>query len=96
MRTSKYLGKVFDNGWKCTHVGIATVQGKNAKGAYHRGYYYLLERTTSDGKCEKQIRVNAAYMAKIGRGELLAEEVENRIAKRHSKLATKKVNYSFN
>lgn len=94
-KTSKYLNKTFDNNWTCTHCGIATVQAANAKWPFHRGYYYLLERTTSDNKCVKQIRVNATYMARIARGEMLAEDFENRMAKRKSKVATKKVNYAF-
>ena len=94
-RTSKYVGKTYDNGWKCTYCGIATVAPIRAKYA-HRSYYYLLERQTSDGVCVKQIRVNANYMAYIARGQMLAEDFANRLKQKKSKKATKKVNYAFN
>lgn len=91
-RTSKYVGKTF-SGWTVTHIGIATVQGAGAKYAYHRGYYYLVERRTSDGKFTKQVRLNANYMVKLARGEFDIEQFADKYA--HSKRATRKTNYSF-
>ena len=92
-RTSKYVGNVF-SGWTVTHIGVATVQGAGAKWAYHRGYYYLLERPTSDGKFIKQLRLNASYMAKLAKGQLDIEKIADKRA--HNKKATQKTTYTFN
>lgn len=92
-RTSKYVGKTY-NGWTVVHIGVATVQGAKAKYAYHRGYYYLVERITSDQKCTKQVRLNANRMCALARGQFDIEAYADRNA--HSKVATRKTNYSFN
>lgn len=92
-KTSKHVGKIYA-GWLVTHIGIATVQGSKAKYPYHRGYYYLLERVTSDKKCTKQVRLNSNYIAKLSRGEFDIEAYADKHA--HSKKATNKTNYSFN
>ena len=78
-RTSKYVGKTYQ-GWtvadifvrkvqgvKCTHK---RVDGKLARSANPRStqYTYMLERITSDGKCQKRIALNAAQMLKVARG----------------------------
>ena len=92
-RTSKYVNKTF-SGWTVKAIGIARIQPKNAKYAYHQSYYYLLERTTSDGKCIKQIRLNANYMCNFAKGLFDIESYADKHA--HSKVATRKTNYSFN
>ncbi len=92
-RTSKYVGNTYE-GWTVTHIGVATVQGAGAKYAYHRGYYYLLERPTSDGKFVKQVRLNASYMAKLANGNLDIEKIADKRA--HNKKATQKTTYTFN
>lgn len=86
MRTSKYLNKEFDNGWKCIHVGIANIQGKKAKYAGHRGYYYILERRTSDNKTDKMIRLNCNEAAQVYQGKVLVEQI---LDKRESKIDNK-------
>lgn len=91
-RTSKYVGNTY-NGWKVTHMGIANVQGAGAKVPYHRAYYYLVERTTSDGKFTKQVRLNANYMCNLARGEFDIESYADKHA--HSKKAISKTNYAF-
>lgn len=95
-RISKYLNKTFDNNWTCTHVGIASVQGKRAKWAGHRNYYYIFERRTSDDKADKLIRLNCGEAAKVYRGVLKVEDIANaRQAKGENKFA-RKVSYHFN
>lgn len=93
-RTSKYVGKTYE-GWTVVHIGVATVQGAGAKWAYHRGYYYLLERPTSDGKFVKQVRLNANYMAQLARGQLNIEAIADKRA-HNTKSATRKTTYTFN
>lgn len=81
MKTSKYLNKQFDNGWTCTHVGIASAQAKRkrdyslAKRPGNRSYYYIFERMTSDNKAEKLVRLNKSLAAKVFRGELTVESI---------------------
>ncbi len=101
-RTSKYLNKEFDNGWRCVHVGIAKVQPKRkqdrslSKNPGRQSYYYDLERPTSDGKATKHIRLNCKEAAKVYRGAVTVEELlDIREAKRESEF-TKRVNYHFN
>lgn len=93
---SKYLGVTFDNGWTCTHVGIATVQDSSAKYPYHRGYYYIFERPTSDGKATKMIRLNSAYAAKVWSGRMQVETYSKRYGAKHSEKFTQKVTYRNN
>lgn len=91
-RTSKYVNKTF-SGWTVKAIGIARVQPKKAKYAYHQSYYYLVERVTSDGKCIKQVRLNANYMCQLARGAFDIEAYAERHA--HSSKATRKTNYAF-
>lgn len=94
-RTSKYLGKEFDNGWVCTHVGIASVQGKRAKAVGHINYYYVFERMTSDNKAQKLIRLNSSQAAAVYQGKISVEDlVEKRVAKDENAF-TRKVSYHF-
>lgn len=100
-RTSKYLNKEFDNGWKCTYVGVAKVQPKRkldhtfSKNPGRQSYYYVFERITSDGKAEKLIRVEKNMAAKIYSGKVKVEDlVENREINKE-KHFTKKVSYHF-
>lgn len=92
-RTSKFVGNTY-LGWTVVHMGVATVQGAGAKAPYHRGYYYLVERPTSDGKCVKQVRLNASYMKQLYLGTFDIEAYADKHAK--NKKATNKTNYSFN
>lgn len=100
-RTSKYVGQVYE-GWTVKHIGVAGVTAKRHKGkgqnktAGHQNYYYLLERTTSDGVCDKQVRLSATQMLKVARGEMSVETYSDLLQEKKSKKATKKVNYSFN
>ena len=100
-RTSKYLGKIYE-GWKVVHIGVASVVAKRHKGKGansrpgHQSYYYILERTTSDGACEKQVRLSAAQMCNVARGTFSVEAYSDLLNEKKSTKATKKVNYSFN
>ena len=101
-RTSKYLGKTFDNGWICTHIGIATMVGKkykyksgNTKRPGHQNYYYIFERVTSDGKAEKMIRLTSYQAAQVYKGLLKVEDIANQKAEKASKNFVSKVSYSF-
>jgi hypothetical protein len=100
VRTSKYLGQTYE-GWTVTHIGVATVVAKRHKGKGlnkrpgHQSYYYLLERKTSDGKCDKQIRLNASQMCRVARGTFSVELYSDYLQDKKSKKATKKVNYQF-
>ena len=102
MRKTKYLNKEFDNGWVCTHVGVAYVQPKCLKGTRkkslrpgHQQYYYIFERPTSDGKADKLIRLSASQAARVYRGELLVESLADiRQSKAENKF-TQKVSYHF-
>ena len=95
MRTSKYLNKEFDNGWKCIHVGIAKVQGKKAKRPGHCNYYYIFERRTSDNKTDKMIRLNASEAAKVYRGEATVEEFLDKREGSKTNRFTRKVSWHF-
>ena len=100
-RTSKYLGKIYE-GWKVVHVGVATVTAKRHKGKGlnnrpgHCNYYYLLERMTSDGVCEKQVRLTSKQMSDTAKGAFSVEKYSDYLNEKKSNKATKKVNYSFN
>ena len=100
-RTSKYLGKIYE-GWTVTHIGVASVVAKRHKGKGlnnrpgHQSYYYLLERTTSDGACVKQVRLNARQMCDTARGLFSVEAYSDMLNDKKSKRATSKTNYSFN
>lgn len=90
-RTSKFVGKEFDNGWVCTGINVAhcTLAHKNGGPTY----WYAFERKTSDGKFDKWIRVEASEATKIYKSELTVEAV----CEQHEKLqeGIHKVNYNF-
>lgn len=93
-RTSKYLNKEFDNGWVCTHIGIANVQGKKSKAPGTRNYYYICERRTSDDKADKIVRLNSTEAAIVYRGEKQIEEiVESRLKTTNS--CVRNISYHF-
>lgn len=77
MIRSKYLGKTYDAGWKCTAVELAGRYGRRNK-KKGNSYRFFLTRETSDGKCVKSLCVGHRTMAKIGRGKTTVEEVEAR------------------
>ena len=99
-RTSKYVGQTFE-GWTGTHIGVASVVAKRHKGKGqnkrpgHCSYYYLLERRTSDGKCDKQVRLNSTQMCNVARGLFSVEAYSDFLQDKQSTKATKKVNYQF-
>ena len=101
-RTSKYLGKTFDNNWVCTHVGVARVQAKKTKNNKlskrpgHQSYYYVFERPTSDGKADKMIRLNFLEAAKVWRGLVKVEEILNKREGKRASRFTNKISYHFN
>lgn len=105
-RTSKYLGKTYNN-WTVVEIFVRAVQGKkckykktlNARGNSvladskrpgHQSYTYVLERMTSDGKCDKRIAVNPQQMVAIARGFVDVEE----LADKH--FGKRKTDYRFN
>lgn len=93
-RTSKYVGKQFGS-WTCTHIGIASMQGKRAKWAGHQSYYYIFERITSDKKAEKMLRLNCNEAARVYRGDISVEEIlDKREAQKIDGFA-RKVSYHF-
>ncbi len=101
-RTSKYVGKKFDNGWICTAIGIATVQAKkkkNGKGLAkrpgHQNYYYVFERRTSDNLADKIIRLNSSEASKVYRGIICVEELLDIREKKPTKKICKSVHYHF-
>jgi hypothetical protein len=106
MKQSKYLGYQ-DGNWECTHVGVAGVQSAFAKkkapngraircvSAGHRQYYYVFERITSDHKALKMIRLSAAQMLAVRKGEKTVEHYAKKKEAKRSREFTKKVSYSF-
>lgn len=103
MRTSKYLNKTFDNGWKCTHVGIAVKtaafkKGTRIRNAYphHQTYYYIFERRTSDDNADKMVRLSAQEAARVYRGELEIESLADTRQETKQTQFKKKVSYNFN
>lgn len=103
MRKSKYLNKTFDNGWTCTHVGVALMtpvfkKGTKIKNAYphHQTYYYIFERRTSDDKADKMVRLTAQEAAKVYRGELEIETIANIRQETKQTQFKRKVSYNFN
>ena len=93
-RTSKYLGKTFE-GWKVVHIGVASVTAKRHKGKGlnsrpgHQSYYYILERTTSDGVCEKQVRLSAKQMSDTAKGMFSVEAYSDLLNEKKSDKARK-------
>ena len=94
MRTSKYLNKMFGN-WKCTYVGIANVQGARSARPGHLNYYYIFERTTSDGLCDKMIRLNSSEASLVYKGVKLVEEIAVERKKESPTEFTRKLSYHF-
>lgn len=93
-RTSKFVGKEFDNGWVCTGINIAhaTLTHKNGGPTY----WYSMERRTSDGKFDKWIRLEAFEATKVWKGLITVEEIctlreEGKAKKRHGH----SINYNF-
>lgn len=85
-RKSKYMGQVFDNGWKVTAIEIAGRYGARNK-AKGNSYNYVLSRMTSDGECDKFLTVGHNLMVKIARGLRTVEAAEankNRLSSRHT------------
>ena len=102
MRTSKYLNRTFDNGWKCTYVGTAVKTRVFKKGSrtpnsypHHQTYYYIFERQTSDHKADKLVRLSCTEAAKVYRGEITVEAIANARQAVSEKKFTKKVSYHF-
>jgi hypothetical protein len=102
MRKSKYLNKEFDNGWVCTHVGVASVTPafykgtkKRTKGQGHQHYYYVCERTTSDGKADKLVRLSDKEILKVARGITTVEAIAEARQEVSERKFTKKVSYHF-
>lgn len=102
MRKSKYLFKTFDNGWVCTHVGTAVKTRVYKKGSrihneypHHQTYYYIFERRTSDGQCEKLVRLNCNEAAAVYRGDITVESIADARQRRSERKFTKKVSYHF-
>jgi len=92
MRKSKFVGKTFDNGWTCTGCNLAANYGH---GTSHNRYWYAFERTTSDGRCDKWIRVEGVEATKIYRGLITVESIcLAREAKKHNK-QYHSINYNF-
>lgn len=106
MKKSKYLNKVFGD-WKCTYVGVASVQpaftkergedGKKirSKRAGHCNYYYIFERLTSDHKAMKMIRLGYWQVKKVLRGERTVEDFAKKKERKRSPAFKDKVSYSF-
>lgn len=92
-KQSKFVGKEFDNGWVCTGINVAHCTLKHKNGG--PTYWYAFERKTSDGKCDKWIRVEAYEATKIYKGLITVESV---CVDRETKKDTKpkhNVNYQF-
>lgn len=103
MRKSKYLNKTFDNGWKCTHVGVARKQPvflagtrRMSKRPHHQTYYYIFERRTSDDNADKMVRLSAQEAARVYRGELEIESLADTRQETKQTQFKKKVSYNFN
>lgn len=101
MKRSKYLFKQFGD-WTCTHVGVATKTRAFKKGTrirnsypHHQTYYYIFERTTSDGLAEKLVRLNSSQAAKVYRGEISVEDIAKARQAAGETTFIKKVSYHF-
>lgn len=89
-RRSKYVGMKFGK-WTCVHIGI------NIATARYDGinYYYVFERQTSDGKCDKQVRLNSSQACKVYRGEKTVEYYSEKYSNEKSLDYTKQIRYRF-
>ena len=94
MRTSKYIGKTFDNGWMCTEIVLANVQGKRSKRPGKRNYRYIFQRRTSDGLADKIIVLNSTDAAAVYQGRTLIEELADQ--RQHLKNIKQSVTYAYN
>lgn len=94
MRKSKYIGKEFDNGWVCTEIVLANVQGKRSKAPGKRNYRYIFQRRTSDGLADKIIVLNSSDAAHVYQGRLLVEELAD--FRQHKKNIRQAVTYAYN
>lgn len=102
MRKSKYIDKQFDNGWVCTHVGVARTQPVFYKGTripclrpHHQSYYYIFERVTSDNKAEKLIRLDNREAAAVWRGDVEIEAISEARRAKNERDFAQKVSYHF-
>lgn len=102
MRKSKYLNKEFDNGWVCTHVGVASVvpafyhgTKKRTKSKGHQHYYYVCERQTSDGKADKLVRLSDKEILSVARGQITVEQIAVARQAVSEDEFTRKVSYHF-
>lgn len=75
MKKSKFVGKVYDNGWRVVAAYLAANYSHSTK---HNYYRYELLRRTSDNKCDKIITVAGGTMTKIDKGLLSVESVAKR------------------
>ena len=102
MRTSKYLNRTFDNGWVCTHVGIASTvpafyrgTKKRTKSKGHQHYYYICERSTSDGKADKLVRLSDKEILRVARGLATVEGIAETRQSVGEDQFQRKVSYHF-
>lgn len=87
-KKSKFVGKEFAGGWKCTGINVARASLSHKTGG--PAYWYAFERKTSDGKFFKWVRVDADSATKIYRGEMTVDDFEAK-----KKAGVYKVNYQF-
>ncbi len=92
MRKSKFVGKTFDNNWKCTGCNLAANYGHGTK---HNKYWYAFQRETSDGKFDKWIRVESSNATLIWKGELSVEDLCKQRETRQDTKHGHSVNYNF-
>lgn len=81
-------------GKKCTKKRVKNERGNlvlaKAKRPGHQSYTYILERITSDAKCDKRIAVNANQMRGIARGTIDIETLADKV------FGKAKTDYRFN
>lgn len=87
-KTSKYVGKEFAGGWVCTGINVAKTSLSHKNGG--PSYWYAFERVTGDGKFRKWVRVADYDAAKIWKGLLTVDELEDK-----KKQGIYKANYRF-
>jgi len=92
MRKSKFVGKVFDNGWTCTGCNLAA---NYSHGTKHNRYWYAFERATGDSKFDKWIRVEATNATKIYKGLITVESLCEAREAGLDKRPTHSINYNF-
>lgn len=106
MRKSKYIG-MQSGEWTCTDILVSRVQavytkwfddkGRKVRSRYpgHRGYAYVFQRPTSDGKAMKLIQLNASQIKQVSRGLLTVEQLANRKKQIENPAYRDKVCYNF-